>query len=301
MILKVLAGKYSTEQTERAILEWMADRDELFALLPWEAWTTNEVSWYRTGDLPVAQVIDPYGTIPVGTTTGQLVRNKVSMIAMNVDVYDIEITTRDIVDRATEKAQAASEAIVRKFKQLLINGDSAQDPFEFDGLRKWVDPDMIVETGADGSPISYDLLDQLIAKFPSTAPPDAIIMHPRTYMSFRQLLRTTYITPAEIQLPNFDGRPVLTFNGIPVIQNEYIPTNLTKGTGQNLTEVYAVRLGATAAAGVYLEGVGRAGGVRLEDLGKLPDVAARRFRLSWGVSIKVQNKWDVAKIEGVSN
>lgn len=300
-ILKVIAGKYSAESTERAVLEYMADKDELFSLLPWEAWQTNEVSWYRTGDLPIAQVVDPYGQIPLGTTTGQLVRNKVSMIAMNVDVYDFEVSaTKTLIDRAAEKSLGGSEAIVRAFKRLFINGDSTANALEFDGLRKWVDPSMEVSTGPNGSPISFDLLDQLLEKFPATAPPDAIIMHSRTYLSFKNLLRTTYVTPTEIQLANFN-RPVLTYNGIPVLRNEYIPTNITKGTSNNCTEIYAVRLGINNVCGVYLEGMGRAGGVAIENIGKLPDVAATRFRLSWAVSIKVQNKWDVARISGITN
>lgn len=299
-VLKIVAGKYSAEQTERAVLEYMADQDELFALLPWDSWNTNEVSWYRTGALPTAQVVDPYGTIPTGSTEGTLVRNKVSMIAMNVDVYDFEVSaTKTLIDRAQEKTLAASEAIVRKFKQLFVNGDSTANPLEFDGLRKWIDPSMVVATGTNGSPVSFELLDQLINKF-TGSPPDAIIVHPRTYLSIKALLRTAYTSPPELMLQNF-GRPVLTYDGVPILKNEYIPTNLTKGTGTNLTEIYAVRLGLNHVCGVYLEGMGRAGGVQIENVGRLPDVAATRFRLTWSVSIKVQNLWDVAKIEGITN
>jgi len=299
-VLKIVAGKYSAEQTERAVLEYMADKEALFAILPWDPWNTDVVSWYRTGALPTAQVVDPYGTIPTGDTSGSMVKNKVSMLAMNVNVYDFEINaTKTIIDRAQEKTLAGSEAIVRKFKNLFINGDSTANPLEFDGLRKWIDASRVVPTAANGSPISFDLLDKLIDMFPD-GPPDAIIVHPRTYLSIKALLRTAYTTPPDLMLPNF-GRAVLSYDGIPVLKNEYIPTNLTKGTGTDLTEVYAVRLGINHVCGVYLEGMGRAGGVQIENIGRLPDVAATRFRLTWSVSMKVSNVWDVAKIEGITN
>ncbi len=48
-VLKVIAGRLSAESTERAVIEYMADKDELFALLPFTRSQTNIYSWYRTG------------------------------------------------------------------------------------------------------------------------------------------------------------------------------------------------------------------------------------------------------------
>jgi hypothetical protein len=80
-VLKVLAGRLSAETTERAVIEYMADKDELFALLPFTKSQTNIYSWYRTGDVPTASVVDPYGTIPEVDTVGTVMQNKISMIA----------------------------------------------------------------------------------------------------------------------------------------------------------------------------------------------------------------------------
>jgi hypothetical protein len=290
-VLKVLAGRLSAETTERAVIEYMADKDELFALLPFTRSQTNIYSWYRTGDVPTASVVDPYGTIPEVDTVGTVMQNRISMIAADVVVYNFEATAvEQLVDRVLEKTLAASEAIVRAYKRLFITGNSA-NPNEFDGLDRFVDPDMIVDAGSSGAPISFQLLDQLLEKFPAGAEPTAIIVHPRTYLSIKALLRTLYVTPEQVMLPNF-GRPVLAYNGIPILRNEYIP--ITSG----LTSVYAVRLGQTAVHGVYM---GDNAGVVIEEVGKVQDKDARKWRLKWYVSMASKNKWDVAKIININN
>jgi hypothetical protein len=290
-VLKVLAGKLSAETTERAVIEYMADKDELFALLPFTRSQGNLYSWYRTGDVPTASVVDPYGTIPEVDVSGTVMQNKISMIAADVVVYNFEArAVEQLVDRVLEKTLAASEAITRAFKRLFIRGDST-NPHEFDGLDKFVDPSMIVDAGAGGAPISFDLLDKLLDKFPKEAEPTAIIVHPRTYLSIRALMRTLYVKPDEIMLPNF-GRPVMAYNGIPILRNEYIPVV------SNLTSVYAVRLGQTAVHGVYM---GDNAGVVIEEVGKVQDKDARKWRLKWYVSMASKNKWDVAKITNINN
>jgi hypothetical protein len=290
-VLSVLAGKLSAETTERAVIEYMADKDELFALLPFTKSQTNIYSWYRTGDVPTASVVDPYGTIPEVDTVGTVMQNRISMIAADVVVYNFEATAvEQLVDRVLEKTLAASEAITRAFKRLFITGSQA-NPNEFDGLDRFVDPSMVVDAGSGGAPISFQLFDQLLEKFPAGAEPTAIIVHPRTYLSIKALLRTLYTTPEQVMLPNF-GRPVLAYNGIPILRNEYIP--ITSG----LTSVYAVRLGQTAVHGVYM---GDSAGVVIEEVGKVQDKDARKWRLKWYVSMASKNKWDVAKIININN
>jgi hypothetical protein len=290
-VLSVLAGRLSAETTERAVIEYMADKDELFALLPFTRSATNIYSWYRTGDVPTASVVDPYGTIPEVDVVGTVVQNKISMIAADVVVYNFEATAvEQLVDRVLEKTLAASEAITRAFKRLFIRGSQA-NPDEFDGLDRFVDPSMVVDAGSGGAPISFQLLDQLLEKFPAGAEPTAIIVHPRTYLSIKALLRTLYVTPEQVMLPNF-GRPVMAYNGIPILRNEYIPINA------GLTSVYAVRLGQTAVHGVYM---GDNAGVVIEEVGRLENKDARKWRLKWYVSMASKNKWDVAKIINVNN
>jgi len=290
-VLSVLAGRLSAETTERAVIEYMADKDELFALLPFTRSQTNIYSWYRTADVPTASVVDPYGTIPEVDVSGTVMQNKISMIAADVVVYNFEATAvEQLVDRVLEKTLAASEAITRAFKRLFIIGDRTNTN-EFDGLDRFVDTSMVVDAGGSGAPISFQLLDQLLEKFPAGAEPTAIIVHPRTYLSIKALLRTLYVNPEQVMLPNF-GRPVLAYNGIPILRNEYIP--ITGG----LTSVYAVRLGQTAAHGIYM---GDNAGVVIEEVGRLENRDARKWRLKWYVSMASKNKWDVAKIININN
>lgn len=291
-----LAGRLTTESAERAVLEFFPDIDEMFAVLPFKQAAAEAHTWYMPDTPVTANPTDPFGTVPQLTPSGTKKTTYLKAFIGNVDVYDWErVAMQDIIDKVAEKSQSAVESIVRGYKNVLINGDSTVDANQFDGIDKYVDVGQVVDTATDGSPLSFDLLDQLVDKV--TPKPDAIIMHPRTFRSFRALMRTLNLTPEYIQLPNF-GRPVPTYDGIPILRNEYIPTNLTKGVGTNLTRVYAVRFGTEAASGLYF---GDNAGVSIQEIGKLENQAAVRYRVQWFAGFYVHSPWHVAKIEGITN
>ena len=291
-----LAGRMTTESAERAILEFFPDIDEMFAVLPFKQAEAEAHTWYRPNKPVTASPTDPFGPVPQLTPSGTKKTTYLKAFIGDVDVYDWErVAMQNIIDKVAEKSQSAVESIVRGYKKVLINGNPANNANEFEGIDKYVDVGQVVDTGTNGSALSFDLLDQLIDKV--TPRPDAIIMHPRTFRSYRALLRTLNLTPEYIQLQGF-GRPVPTYDGIPILRNEYIPTNLTKGTGTNLTRVYAVRFGTEAASGLYF---GDNAGVSIQEIGKLESKAAVRYRVQWFAGFYVHSPWHVAKIEGVTN
>ncbi len=291
-----LAGRLASESAEKTILEFFPDVDEMFALLPFKEADAEAHTWYRPDKPVVASPTDPFGTVPQLDPSGTKRTTYLKAFIGNVDVYDWEVASmKSIVDKVAEKSQSAVESIVRGYKNVLINGDPTVNANEFEGIDKYVDVGQVVDTGTDGSALSFDLLDNLVDKV--TPRPDAIIMHPRTFRSFRALMRSLNLTPDYISLPNF-GRKIPTYDGIPILRNEYIPTNLTKGVGTNLTRVYAVRFGTEAASGLYF---GENVGVSIEEVGKLENKAATRYRVKWFAGFYVHSTWHVAKIEGVTN
>jgi len=287
-----IAGRLGAEQTERAVLEFMPDIDELFAVLPFVASPSDVYSWYRTGNVPEAQPVDPKGTIPELDTQGTKESTYILAFVGHVDIYNFEtLATASIVDRYTEKVKAATEAITRAFKKFFIQGTTHPElSTHVRGLKDYVTTDQTVDAGKN--PLTFEMLDEVIAAVRPR--PTALIMHPKAYVQFRKLMRSLNTTPEMVSVPNF-GRQVPSYEGVIILQNEYVPVE-TDSDGNKLTTIFAVRLGENATAGIYM---GDQGGVKITDIGELPDKDARRERISWYASMKVEEPWHVAAITNV--
>jgi len=225
--LTTIAGRLAADSTERAVLEFMPDIDELFAVLPFVQSPTDVYSWYRTGDVPEAQPVDPQGTIPQLDTVGEKQTTYMVAFIGDIDVYDYErFALSSIVDRYAEKVKAATESITRGYKKFFINGanvnltDSGGNTVavKVNGLNDWITSDQTIDAGTN--PLSFDMLDELIAAVRPR--PTALIMHPKAYVQFRKLMRSLNTTPEMVSVPNF-GRQVPSYEGVIILQNEYVP------------------------------------------------------------------------------
>ncbi len=72
------------------------------------------------------------------------------------------------------------------------------------------------------------------------------------------------------------GQQVETYDGIPLIVDDFVPENETLGTGTNLSSIYAMKFGQ----GVGLMGLEH-GGVTIDYLGELETKDATRNRIKW--------------------
>lgn len=168
----------------------------------------------------------------------------------------------------------------------------------FTGLKSLVKPAQVIAAGANGGALSFDLLDELLDKVKG-GPVHAIVMHERTIRAYKALLRTAGgVDSAMLQLPNF-GRPVLTVSGIPIIKNNWLPTNEAKGASGNVcTSVYAVNIGPAGFQGLY---GGPEAGIRIEPIGPVQNKDATRTRVKWYCGTALYGSLAVARLEGVTD
>ncbi|WP_221928620.1 hypothetical protein [Balnearium lithotrophicum] len=159
---------------------------------------------------------------------------------------------------------------------------------EAKGLQRSID--------AGTNPLSFSILDELLALMKLGV--DAVVMHPRAYIAYKELLRAEGhgTDSAMLQLKNF-GKPVLTFDGVPVLQSEYVPLT-TDSNGNVLTNIYALHFSvADGVTGLY-GGTGGAG-IQYMKLGEVPDKLAVRYRFEWYCGFTVLSPYAVAAVKNV--
>lgn len=297
-LLRVEAERLSQEMMERGVIEEIIDRDELFALLPFQMVDGKAYTYNREDTLSEGDFLDPYEAINEGGATFSEVTAKLRILAGDVDVDKFLIATMsDTNPQLAIQIASKAKALGRKVRRTIINGDNGVNAKEFDGLKKLVPAGQTLVAGANGAAISLTALDELLDAVKLGA--NALMMRQGTWRAIRALLRATGgITPETIMIENF-GRPVPAYNGVPVIINDFILADEIQGLGSDLTSVYAVRL--NEVDGFHGIAAGKAAGLVVEEIGTVQNKDSVRWRVKWYLGTALKATHSVARLKAVTN
>ena len=297
-LLRAEAEKLSNNDLQRGVIEEIIDRDEVYNLLPFVRTAGKAYVYNRENTISEGDFLDVNATVPEGAATFTEVVTKLRILAGDVDVDKfLNETMDDTNDQLATQIALKAKALGRKFQSTLVNGDSGGNPLEFDGISQLVTAGQTLPAATNGAALTLGMLDALVDQVPNG--PDVIFMHPAVRRQYVNLLRTVGggTDAAMMQLRNF-SRPVLTHNGIPVLINEFLPTDETLGTGTALTSVYACRM--NELDGLHAIYGGASAGIRLEAIGTVQNKDAWRYRVKWYVGLALKSTLSLARLEGVT-
>ncbi|SCW95637.1 major capsid protein [Ancylobacter rudongensis] len=297
-LLMTEAAKLAEDDRQRGIIEELIDKDELFALVPFVRSKDDVYAYDREKTLPGAGWIDPYDDIEESTATFEPVTARIKILAGQVDIANfISEVKSDLYDQVAVQLAAKAKGVGRDFRQALVNGDSAVNPKQFDGLKKFVTAGQTLTAGANGNALSYSMLDELKDAVKLGA--DCLMMRQGTWRALRQLNRLQGGNTADMMMIENFGVPVKAYDGTPVIINDYIGADETQGDNDATTSIYALRLNeADGFHGLY---AGDAAGIRVEKVGLNFGKDSTRWRLKWYCAAALKATHAVARLKGVTN
>lgn len=301
-LLRVEAEKLSNNQLVAGVIDQIIERDDLFSVLPFTQVNGKAYVYNRENALGGADFLDPNDPVNEGAATFTEVVAKLRILAGDVDVDKfLQSTMGDTNDQMAVQIAKKAKSVARAFHQELATGDVTSNAKGFDGLPKLAveaGGTQTVSAGVNGGALTLAMLDELCDAVPNGA--DVLVMRRGTIRAFRTLLRATYGTDAVMQQgKNFDGRPMLTHNGIPVIMNEFLSGAETQGSNVNTASVYALRLNEMDGLhGIY--GGGNAG-IVVENIGTVQNKDATRIRLKWYTGVALKSTRSIARLKGVTN
>lgn len=185
----------------------------------------------------------------------------------------------------------------------MINGNSLNNPLEFDGLRQRIGGSQLVEAGGTdgGDPLSIQKLYELIDAVDN---PTHLIMSKKMRALMSGAAHDTgvggYISFTEDEF----GRKVSTFDGLPILVTDYdnfgnqiVDFNEVGGTGatETATSIYAASMGPGGVIGL------QNGTMDVRDLGELQTQPVMRTRVEWLVGMAVEGQRSAARLRGISN
>jgi hypothetical protein len=298
-LLQSVAESLSNNDLIAGVVEEIIDRDELYALMPFTKTIGKAYVYNREVSLSEGQFIGVNQPVPEGAGVVAEVTTKLRILIGDVDVDKFLDGTMD--DTNSQKAvQIAMKAkgIGRAFRRVLISGDNSVNDKEFDGINKLVvDTGMELSVATNGAALNLTILDELKDFIPNG--PDAYMMRSGTLRALKSLLRAAGGNTAEMfQIENF-GRTIPSFDGIPIIVNDFIPKGVAHGSATDTCSIYALRLNEMDGLhGLY---GGENAGVSIEDLGTVQDKDATRTRLKWYCGLALKSTQSLGAIRGITN
>lgn len=298
-LLRVEAEKLSNNDLLRGVIEEVIYKEDLFAVLPFVKTDGKAYVYNRENGVVEAAFLDPNEVIPEGAATFTEVVTKVRILAHDVDVDKFLSTTMsDTSAQVAIQLAAKAKGLATKYRKTLVIGDNTANPKEFDGLQVLVAANAAqnISAGTNGGALTLGLLDELLDSVPNGA--DVILMRPGTIRAYRALVRQAGgNTAVDLMIEDF-GRPMLTHNGVPILENEFIPT-AAQGTAPTTCSVYAVRLNETDGLhGLY---AGPNAGMVVESIGTVQNKDADRWRVKWYAGLALKSTRSASRLVGITN
>jgi HK97 family phage major capsid protein len=242
----------------------------------------GSASWYDPGDTWAESV---------ATFTQKTAVLKILGGDADVDNF-LQATYADTNDIEAEIIREKAKAVAYAFSGKFFTGDSTADAKQFDGLDKLISGGQLLSMGTNGGALTLDKLDELIDTV-RPGKPELLLMSKRTRRQLKALRRAGG-NVLEVNLSQF-GLQVETYDGIPLVVDDFISNSQTLGTGTNLSSIYALKFGQSSG----LMGLEH-GGIQVERVGELETKDATRTRIKWYCGLALFNANGAARLQGIT-
>ena len=312
------AAKLSTTDLQKGVLETFVQTSPVLDRIPMLEIEGNAYAYNSEATLPGVEFRAVNGSYSESTGTVNQKSETLAILGGDADVDRFIQQTRSNLNdqRATQTAMKV-KAISYKFQDTFINGDSSTDANGFDGLKKRLTGNQVIDAGTNGLPVVgssnadihafLDKLDELLAAVPGiNGTNGAIYANAKIIRKIASELR--HVSLDAVLMEDIAGKRAIQWNGIPILDLgttaaaspvDILPLTETQGTSHESSSIYAVKFGADegdqAVTGLTN------GGVQVEDLGQLQSKPAYRTRIEFYCGMAVFGGKAAARLKGVLN
>ena len=292
-LTKSQAANLSNDMLLRGVIETIVKESAILNFLPFMEVTGTAVTYNREATMPPALFYQIGDTWQEATPSWSSQTAELAIIGGDADVDNfLQATYSDANDIEAEVIASRAKAVAHTFSETFIAGNKSTNAKSFDGIHKLIGPTQTLKAGANGGPLTLaQQLDELIDAV-KPGRPELLLMSKRTRRKLKDLRRTAgYMLETSI---NQFGQQVETYDGIPLIVDDFVADNLTVGSGTNCSTIYALKFGQSAG----LMGLEH-GGITLERVGELETKDATRTRIKWYCGLALFFELGAAKLEGI--
>jgi hypothetical protein len=310
------AAKLSETRLQRGVIETFLLESKILDRIPLLEIEGNAYGYNEEATLPGVE----FRAVNAGyaESTGTVNQRTESLVILggdaDVDRF-IQQTRSNLQDQRATQTRLKVKAAVYKYQDTFINGDTAVDANSFDGLKKRLTGNQVVDAATNGLPILgggtnpeihtfFDKLDALLqAASLGAGDNGALYMNSMILGKIKSAARRIGGWTATVD--DF-GRSIDMYNGVPMLDigkkadgTLILPQTETQGTSTLASSIYAVRYGEDEADRA-VTGLTN-GGIQVTDLGELETKPALRTRIEFYTGLAVFGGTAAARLRGVLN
>lgn len=298
------SAKLSQDLLITGVIENIISVNPIFEVLPFMEIEGNALGYNRENALGDAQYLGVGGTITAkNPATFTYVTSGLTTLLGDAEVNGlIEATRSNKQDQRAAQVASKAKSIARQFQDTMINGDGTANTFQ--GILTLTPASQKISTGANGSQLTFDILDQLIDIVKDKdGQVDYLMMPFRTRRAYFNLLRTLGGASVNEVMNLPSGRQVPMYRGVPIFVNDYIPTNQTVGTSSGIC--------TSIIAGTFDDGSGMHGisgltamgnaGIRVENIGAKETADEKITRVKFYCGFANFSQLGIAVAPGITN
>lgn len=298
------ASKLNSGDVKRsAVIQMFAENSDILRALPFEDIPGGSLSYNVEGKLPGVAF---RGYNEAYAESVGIVNPQTEVLRIAGGDLDVD---KAIIKTRGEGVRSAQEAMKVKALSLhlagkIINGDSATNPREFDGLRVRIAGEQLVPANlgapSANSPLSLEALDAAIDRVDGAT---HLIMSKAMRRKLFTASRTTNVGgDIEVSTDDFGFR-VTSYNGLPMLIADYddegariIDFNEAGPAGGAVsTSIYVVNFSDGMLTGL------QNGTMEVNDLGEIDSKPVLRTRIEWLVGLAAMHGRCAARVWGITD
>ncbi len=294
-------NKYSTTELDRVVIDRLIKDSPILEILPFEDMVGNSLTYNTITTDSTAQFHEPGETWSEDTPVLTQAYAYLKILGDDADVDNFAIDTRsNKIDLKGTVLANKIKAVQYKFADTFFYGSSSDTAQEFDGLQTLISSttyNTVSAGSSTGTALSIAKLRTAI-----DLPRGAVPTHMFMTKAMRRGL-SIYLDSIGDKFPagrDHWGRPAAMFDGITIYTTDHITDVETAAsgiytakTGGANTTIFLLSFGGQDVAGL------QNGMIKTVPLGDLETKDAKRWRVKWYVSMKMENLRTSSKIDGI--
>lgn len=300
------AAKHSTDQLERSVSRIIVERSPILEYVPQMTISGPAYRYNREQSLGTIQFRGVNGTY--NADAGVINPQAEFLVIMGgeviLDKFEVDMMS-NLIDLKAQKFAMKARALGLKYSETFFEGDSTVDPYSFDGLRKRLTGNQLIDAGDGGATLTLAMIDQLLDAVVGDNSDKVLFMNKTLRRKVTSLVSAqTGTARIDYTQDNF-GRQQQMYAGVPirVIERDddastFLGFDEDEGTGgvDNTASIYCVRFGME-----YVHGIQGMSLPSVKDFGELESAPRHMGRLEWYTGLVVKHPRAAARLYHINN
>ncbi|KKL51543.1 hypothetical protein LCGC14_2294430, partial [marine sediment metagenome] len=257
------AAKHSQDIIERSVTKIIVESSPILEVLPMRTINGPAFRYHQEQSLGTVAYRGVGGTYVADAGVINPLFEPLVILGgeVAIDNFEVEVM-QNLLNLKSEKYRMKARQVGIQFTTSFFEGDTAVDPFEFDGLRKRLTGGQKLAAGTNGNVLTLALLDELLDKVVGDSGQKVLYMNKSIRRQLTKLVREQTGSSFINMTQDAFGRQQVAYSGTPVrvVEREddgstILDFDETQG-GSNITaSVYCVRYGSDYVMGIQSRSV----------------------------------------------